>query len=55
MVALPPKVSDWPEEWKCAFEERAGIMEYLGKFRRKDAERQAEERVRLEYARTEEQ
>lgn len=30
-----------PEEWREAFEERAGIMEYMGGISRQEAERQA--------------
>jgi hypothetical protein len=45
-------VADWPEEWRYAYEERAGIQEFTGGLSRAEAERQAEACVRLEYART---
>lgn len=51
---LPPDVADWPEEWLYAWEERSGIIEYLGGLPREEAEHLAEERVRLECARSRE-
>ena len=49
--ALPAAVSDWPGSWRELYEERAGIMEHDGGLSREAAERQAEARVRAEYAR----
>ena len=48
---LPPKIEDWPEPWRYAVEERAAIMEFHGGLPRDEAERLAEQRVRLEHAR----
>jgi hypothetical protein len=45
------QVADWPEEWRMNLEERAGIMQFGGGLPRDESERQAEARVRLEYAR----
>jgi len=49
---LPAQVADWPEDWREAVEERAAIMEYDGRLPRDEAEAQAEQRVRAEFART---
>lgn len=40
----------WPLWAREAFEERAAIMEYDGGLERADAERKAEEAIRLELA-----
>lgn len=51
---LPPDVADWPEEWREIWEERSAIAEFDGALPREEAERLAEERVRLECARSRE-
>src|SRR2546427_11562952 len=38
---LSPLISDWPEEWREVFEERAGIMEFDAGLARPDAESRA--------------
>ncbi len=43
---LPDNVSDWPEEARDVFEERAAIQEHMGGLSRVEAERAAEEHVR---------
>lgn len=43
---LPSDISDWPEYWKEAYEERAAILEYVGGLSREEAEKQSEERQR---------
>lgn len=50
---LPLLITNWPEEWREAFKERASIMEYDGELDREEAERRAEDRVRREYDRRE--
>ena len=49
--ALPRAVTDWPDEWRDAWEERVALMVVGGSLGEQEAERMAEERVRLEYAR----
>ncbi|MDA0334268.1 MAG: hypothetical protein O2782_03790 [bacterium] len=46
---LPRSVSDWPEEWRAAYEERAAIMEFDGGLPRGAAEQRAETLVRAEH------
>ena len=50
-MTLPNTRNRWPEDAVEAFEERAGIMEHVGMLPRADAERRAEECVRMEWAR----
>ena len=50
---LPLLITNWPEEWQEAFEERAAIIEFDGELDREVAERRAEDRVREEYDRRE--
>ena len=46
---LPIQVAAWPAYWRELYEERAGIMEYLGNMERKAAEFTAERAVRRQY------
>ena len=48
---LPPEVGAWPEPWREAFEERAGIVEFDGGLPRVADEQEAERLVRAEHAR----
>ena len=48
-LVLPSSLTAWPETWRSAFEERAGIIEFDGNIPRDDAERYAEACVRREY------
>ena len=48
---LPPDLGSWPPEWREAFEERAGLMQFDGGLPRDRAEAEAERRVRLDHAR----
>ena len=50
-AGLPPRVADWPADWREDFEERAAIIEYLGGQRRADAEGEAETLLRDRYSR----
>ena len=43
---LPFKVVDWPAPWRERFEERAGIIEFMGNLSRQTAEFRAEQDVR---------
>jgi hypothetical protein len=43
---LPEQIAAWPPVWREVFEERAGIIEYLGNVSRFTAEFRAEEQVR---------
>ena len=43
---LPKEIAAWPPAWREVFEERAGIIEYLGNVSRFTAEFRAEEQVR---------
>jgi hypothetical protein len=45
-VTLGPDVRTWPSEWREEYEERAAIVEVLGKVPRARAEEQAERIVR---------
>lgn len=51
VVELPACLADWPDDALEAFKERASIVEFDGCLPRVDAERLAEQRVRLEWAR----
>jgi len=46
MTNLPPNRAAWPQAWREVFEERAGIIEYLGNLSRPTAEFRAEQDVR---------
>jgi len=54
-MPLPKQVADWPEDWRHAFEERAGIQQYDGGMQRSRAEREAEAALRRLYARREQE
>ena len=43
---LPKEIAAWPPAWREVFEERAGIIEYLGNVSRFAAEVRAEQDVR---------
>lgn len=45
-MTLPPKIQDWPTEWRELWVERAGIMEFEGKWSRETAEWMAERDIR---------
>jgi len=45
-VKLPPNRAAWPKAWREVFEERPGIIEYLGNLSRPTAEFRAEIDVR---------
>ncbi len=47
---LPVDVARWPEPWRDAFEERAGILQFEASHARDAAEREAERLVRIEHA-----
>jgi len=47
---LPPNPAAWPARWREAYEERAGILEYLGNVSRDTAEVRAAIEVRREAA-----
>jgi len=49
-VNLPLKVADWPAPWRERFEERAGIIEFMGNLSRQTAEFRAEQDVRKQAA-----
>ncbi len=48
---LPRLLADWPEEWRAALDERAGIMEFEGGVAPTEAQAAAEGCVRAEYRR----
>jgi len=50
-VVLPPDVTAWPPDAREDFEERSAIQEFDGGLDRATAEREAEHRVRLRFAR----
>jgi hypothetical protein len=50
-AALPLEVAAWPDRWRDAAEERAGIIEFEGGRPRAAAEVEAERLVRVEHAR----
>jgi hypothetical protein len=45
-VTLPRLITQWPVEWRDAYQERAAHMEYDGNLERGQAERAAERDVR---------
>jgi hypothetical protein len=47
---LPADVRRWPETWRDAFEERAGILQFEAGRPRELAERDAERLVRVDHA-----
>jgi hypothetical protein len=47
--SLPVSITDWPEDWRFMFEERAAIMEYDGNLPKEKAEALAEANVRREF------
>ena len=48
--ALPQAVADWPGQWRDAWVERVALMVVCGLLEEREAERQAERRVRREHA-----
>ncbi len=50
-TSLPVEVCRWPEPWREAFEERAGMLQFEGNCNQEAAEREAERLVRVEHAR----
>ncbi len=46
---LATEITDWPEDWREVYEERAAIMEYDGNMPRPQAEQWAETIVRAAY------
>ena len=46
---LPPTLDSWPEKWREAYEERAGIMEFDGGLPHAEAEKDAENRIRAAF------
>lgn len=50
-ASLPADPAVWPERWREAFKERAGIIEFDGGRPRAVAEQEAEQVVRVEHAR----
>lgn len=50
MTLLPLDPRDWPEAARSEYEERAALIEYLGKRPRDRAEREAEAIVRARLA-----
>jgi hypothetical protein len=50
-VTLPADPAAWPDPWREAFEERAGIIEFDGGRPRAIAEQEAERLVRVEHVR----
>ena len=48
-IGLPDNITDWPEDWRFLYEERAAIMEYDGNLPRERAETLAEADVRKEF------
>ncbi len=50
-ATLPAEPAAWPEPWREAFEERAGLIEFDGGRPRALAEQEAERLVRVEHAR----
>ncbi len=48
---LPPSQTDWPSEWREAFNERAGILEFDGNLPRATAEQTALASVREAFRR----
>lgn len=50
-ACLPVDVARWPETWRDAFEERAGLLQFEAGHPLDVAEREAERLVRLDHAR----
>lgn len=50
-ATLPVDLAAWPEPWREAFEERAGLIEFDGGRLRAIAEQEAERIVRVDHAR----
>ena len=50
-AVLPVDRAAWPEGWREAFEERAGIVQFEAGRSRELAEREAEHQVRVEHVR----
>jgi hypothetical protein len=48
-VTLPPSVTDWHEDAREAYEERAAILEYDALMPRREAERRAKRMVRARF------
>lgn len=51
MPSIPSRITDWPDDAREAYEERAAIMEYDGGLARGMAEYCAAGRIRAEWAR----
>jgi glycerophosphoryl diester phosphodiesterase len=51
--SLPELVTDWPDEWRKALDERASIMEFDGELTRDVAQAEAQIRIRDEFQRRE--
>ena len=47
---LPPAITDWPAGARARYEERAAIMQYEGALSREEAERNAEDLIRQQWA-----
>lgn len=45
-MQLPREIDRWPEVWRELYEERAGILEYMGNFPKLYAEAEAENDIR---------
>jgi hypothetical protein len=43
---LPTKVTAWPPKWRELYEERAGLIEFMGNLSRQTAEFRAEQDIR---------
>ena len=50
--SLPVNISEWPEEWRETYEERAAIMEFDGELSRPTAEKEAERLQREAFQRS---
>ena len=50
-MTLPAEISDWPEDWRERFEERAGIMQFDAGMSRIKAEWCAERDTRKQFDR----
>jgi hypothetical protein len=48
-VTLPPSVTDWHEDAREAYEERAAILEFDALMPRREAEQQAKRMVRARF------
>jgi len=47
---LPANIPDWPTGARARYEERAAIMQYDGALSREEAERNAEDLIRQQWA-----